>query len=92
MLSPERSEEFCAGISEAVLARGRDRVLIGRALLGSNGVAALTAGADTAEMVELLELVVLGIVWYVRTGKRSTTLLGARHRLRRILERRSKRA
>lgn len=82
----DRREEPC-GTSDVVRARGRARVLMGLDP-GSSGVVALAC--DDNDVVELA--VWLSIVWYVRTGNRSTTDFGARHLLRRILDRRSKRA
>lgn len=42
--------------------------------------------------LELDEDEILVIVWYVRTGRRSTTDFGARHRRRRIRDRSSNKA
>ena len=56
---------------------------------GSKGVVA-EAGDDIDKVVD--DVLALGIVWYVRTGRRSTTDFGARQRRRRMRERRSKSA
>ena len=78
--------------SGVVRDRGRERpVLIGLAAEGKRGVVALT-GEETDDVVELVVEGGEGIVWYVRTGRRSTTDFGARHLRRRIRERRSRRA
>lgn len=88
--------EAPAGTSEAVRERGRDR--IGRGALppavGNSGVVADAAVGEEIEVVDpdVVDDVVEGMVWYVRTGSRSTTLFGARHRRRRMRERRSSRA
>ena len=89
---PSDWEEVLAGSGAAgvVRERGRARVLIGRAVDGSSGVDAVT-GDEIEDVVELVA-VVLGIVWYVRTGRRSTTDFGARHLRRRIRDRRSRSA
>lgn len=78
------------GTSGVVRDRGRDRALIGRALEGRSGVVALT-GEEIDEVVEL-GAAVLGIVWYVRTGRRSTTDFGARHLRRRMRDRKRRSA
>lgn len=77
----------CIGTSGVVRDRGRDRALMGLALEGRRGVVALI-GDEIDDVVEL-GAAVLGIVWYVRTGRRSTTDLGARHRRLRMRDRRS---
>lgn len=56
---------------------------------GSKGV--VTEASDEIDDV-VDDVLVLGMVWYVRTGRRSTTDLGARQRRRRMRERRSKSA
>jgi hypothetical protein len=81
-------DELPAGTSDAVRERGRDRIGLG-AFEGSKGVVA-EAGDDIDEVVD--EVLALGIVWYVRTGRRSTTDFGARQRRRRMRDRRSRRA
>jgi len=78
------------GTSLAVLLLGRVCIILAPEL-GSRGVAALTVGVEIA-LVVLDGMPELGIVWYVRTGSRSTTDFGARHRLRRIRERSSRSA
>ena len=60
--SSDSEDEGCTGTSEAVRDRGRDRALIGRALLGSRGVVAVTGDEATDEAGEVLLVVVLGIV------------------------------
>lgn len=75
------NELLPCGSSDIVRARGRDLVLIGRDA-GKSGVVALAC-----DEMDVVEPVLLGMVWYVRTGKRSTTDFGARHLRRRIRER-----
>lgn len=87
MPSECNDELGCMGTSGVVRDRGRDRALIGLAAEGSSGVVAL-AGDDIDDVVEL-GAAVLGIVWYVRTGRRSTTDFGARHLRRRMRDRSS---
>ena len=58
----ERTEQLgCTGTSGVVRDRGRERAMIGRALDGKSGVAAVI-GEEIAEVDELLVAVVLGIV------------------------------
>lgn len=82
------NDELPAGTSDAVRDRGRGRIGLGE-FEGSRGVVA-EAGEETEELVE--DVLVLGMVWYVRTGSRSTTDFGARQRRRRMRERRSRSA
>lgn len=87
MVSDISDDPASTGPSGVVRERGRDLWFIGRAVDGNKGVVALT-GEDMDDVVELVGDAV-SMVWYVRTGRRSTTDFGARHLLRRIRERRS---
>jgi hypothetical protein len=83
-----------AGTSEVVRDRGRESDEVGREVVGewecwSKGVLGEEAlGVAVGVGEELASL----IVWYVRTGRRSTTDLGALQRRRRMRDRRRSRA